>query len=205
MGEELLKERKESIDNNLTEQRNATESVPAQGSAEIPNTDETAAPFNALSPFSIAQDPSLDISIPGSVDMDLDLWNLNTQLETDYKLASSPQSYHPGAHTGMSTGDVTPTGSSLPPLAPSDRLTESTSSYATTPAPSNSTGTFSPLMMDTDTFMSSAEGDFAFDPHFYPEGFSPDVEGVLRDLFPEIYDENITGSAMMEGADMMVK
>ena len=204
MGEELLKERKESIDNNLTEQRNATESVPAQGSAEIPNAADTASPFNALPPLQ-ASDSSLAMPLPHEMDLDLDLWNLNTQLETDYKLASSPQAYRLSTGAGTSTGDVTPTGSSLPPLAPSDRLTESTSSYATTPAPSNSTGTFSPLMMDTDTFMLSAEGDFAFDSHFYPEGFSPDVEGVLRDLFPEIYDENITGSAMMEGGDMMIK
>ena len=37
--------------------------------------------------------------------------------------------------------------------------------------------------------------------NFYPNGFNSDVEGVLRDLFPEIYDENVPG----EGQSMMIK
>ncbi len=104
---------------------------------------------------------STDAAMPP--DPTLHLWNLNTQWETRYNLANSLPSFQ------HDTGSGTPTGS--------DRLTESSSSHATTP-----------LMSDMD---------FSYDTNFYPEGFSPDIEGVLRDLFPEIYDEN----AVMKGQD----
>jgi methylphosphotriester-DNA--protein-cysteine methyltransferase len=68
------------------------------------------------------------------------------------------------------------TGSSFPGFSTGEHLTESTTSASTnaptpTPGPMNDT-------MD-------------FDPAWYTDAFSPEMDGILRDLFPEIYDEDM--------------
>ena len=201
MGEELLKESKRKDDEEITADSPTMRSDLEAGKTtlrSISNRNGFANDANIAGgttadgiPFLTA---SPDIPIP-DLDMSLfptlNLWTLtnSTEWETDYhKLANSPLEPQRGDfQQQQDSAIVTPAGSSIPALCCSatDSLTESNSSYATTPAPP--TDFSSPMLSDMD---------FRYDVDLYADGFSldVDVEGVLRDLFPEVYDEN-----MMDG------
>jgi len=196
MGEALLKERQglesaEATNNPQGKTIPSEQETARMHDANVIATDNEA-DFSTLPTLPPETDLSMDTEIEMPLDPDLDLWVLNTEWEAEYKLANSPPELQRGDFQ-QDTGNITPTGSStIPAFTPAtDSLTESSSSYATTPAPPTDFS-FSPLMSDMD---------FTYDTNFYPDGFSPDVEGVLRDLFPEIYDEN----SVIKGQDMMME
>ena len=170
IGEELLeKQRRESEALRPSDTKEASSSTAnAESDATVNQSHLQQLPSFNMEDFSQGH-------FPCGLPMDFNFWN---NQEIDWKL-----------------GDATPTGSSAPAFSTSNHLTESSSSYATTPAPLSDS--FSPVI-DTEMLFPPPEGEFDFNSSFCPGGFGPDVEGVLRDLFPEIYDGSQT-----ENVDLM--